>query len=214
MNPSKRTLVILVLALALILTGVNAALAAVWTGQSDYEPGSQVTIHGDNSDGDGYLAGELVFVEVWGPNGFHISGEPNNPTADANGAWSWQFTLWNNENAVGEYRYTATGRTSSVSQSGTFTDETWRYRILDASLGPSTGVCNSTITVRATLQICTSTMLDSRPARPAGGWKPSGYEAAVPAGAADGAISPLRGLALCSQRALAPSGLARQMRLC
>ena len=37
-------------------------------------------------------------------------------------------------------------------------------------------------------------MLDSRPARPAGGWKPSGYEVEAPAGAADGVISPLGGL--------------------
>jgi hypothetical protein len=36
----------------------------------------------------------------------------------------------------------------------------------------------------------------------------------APAGAVDGAISPLKGLAFCSQRALAPGGLARQMRLC
>ena len=152
MNPSTKILVTLVLALGLVLAGASATFAAVWTDQPDYAPGSQVTIHGDNSDGAGYLAGELVSVEVWGPNGFHISSEPINPTADANGAWSWQFTLWNSENGVGEYRYTATGRTSSVSQSGMFTDQTLHYRILDGSIGPSTGGCGSTIEVHATLQ--------------------------------------------------------------
>jgi len=154
MNPSTKILVTLVLALGLVLAGASASFAAVWTDQPDYAPGSQVTIHGDNSDGASYLAGEPVFVDVWGPNSFHVSSEPNNPTAGANGAWSWQFTLWNSANAVGEYRYTATGRTSSVSQSGMFSDADYEYRIEQTSIYPSTGVCESTITVHATLQIC------------------------------------------------------------
>ena len=155
MNPATKILMTLVLALGLVLAGVSASFAAVWTDQPDYAPGSQVTIHGDNSDGAGYLAGEPVFVEVWGPNGFHVPSEPNNPTADANGAWSWQLTLWNSANAVGEYRYTATGRTSSVSQSGMFSDAMWQ--ILAPSIGPSTWDCLPTITVHATLQTCAGT---------------------------------------------------------
>ena len=151
MKPPREVFGMFLLALALLLVGASASFAAVWTDQPDYAPGSQVTIHGDNSDAAGYFAGEPVFVEVWGPNGFRVSSEPNNPTVDTNGAWSWQFTLWNSENAVGEYRYTATGRTSNVSQSGTFTDASW-WQIEASSIGPSTGVCGSTITVRATLQ--------------------------------------------------------------
>ena len=35
MSPSRRVLVILVLALGLVLAGASASFAAVWTGQSD-----------------------------------------------------------------------------------------------------------------------------------------------------------------------------------
>jgi hypothetical protein len=153
MNPSRRDLVTLVLALGLVLTGVSTSFAAVWTDQPDYEPGSTVTIHGDNSDGAGYITGEPIFVEVWGPNGFHVSSAPNNPTAAVNGAWSWQLTLWDTEAAVGDYTYTATGLTSNVSQSGTFTDASYSYRIVN--LTPSAGTCGSTITTSAILQSCT-----------------------------------------------------------
>ncbi|HYN69426.1 MAG TPA: hypothetical protein VEX41_04375, partial [Candidatus Eisenbacteria bacterium] len=95
------------------------ASAAVWTDQADYSPGSVVTISGDNSDGAGYLAGETVDVVVSGPNGYASSCSA---TADEAGAWSCQVTLWDTELAVGAYTYTATGQTSGVSQSGTFTD--------------------------------------------------------------------------------------------
>jgi len=105
--------------LAIGLLGVTAVLAAVTTDQADYAPGSVVTISGDNSDGAGYLPGETVHVDVSGPNGYTASCEA---VADENGAWSCQVTLWDSELAVGEYTYTATGQTSGVSQSGTFTD--------------------------------------------------------------------------------------------
>ena len=108
------TLTILI-ALALSTFG----LAAVWTDQDDYSPGSVVTISGDNSDGAGYLPGETVQVEVSGPNGYTAACEG---VADADGAWSCQVTLWDSLDAVGDYAYTATGLTSGVSQSGTFTD--------------------------------------------------------------------------------------------
>ncbi len=137
MKPSRRDLVTLVLALGLVLAGVSTSFAAVWTDQPDYEPGSTVTIHGDNSDGAGYLADEPIFVEVWGPNGFHVSSAPNNPTAAVNGAWSWQLPLWDTEAAVGDYTYTATGLTSNVSQSGTFTDAS--YTLPNCEFNPKHG---------------------------------------------------------------------------
>jgi hypothetical protein len=93
----------------------------VWTDQADYSPGSVVTISGDNSDGAGYLAGETVVVEVWGPNDYHEFCDPA-PVAGEYGAWSCQVTLWASDLAVGEYSYTATGQDSGVSQNGTFTD--------------------------------------------------------------------------------------------
>jgi hypothetical protein len=62
----------LVLALSLaIMAGV--AQATVWTDKPDYSPGQVVTIHGDNSDGAGYLEGETVDVAVVGPNSYTAS---------------------------------------------------------------------------------------------------------------------------------------------
>jgi len=49
--PVIRTLV----ALALVFQASGTALAAVWTDQADYTPGSVVTISGDNRDNVGYL---------------------------------------------------------------------------------------------------------------------------------------------------------------
>src|SRR3990172_3969373 len=115
--PWLRTIPLLILAGSLVT--VTSVLADVTTDQADYAPGSVVTISGDNSDGAGYLPGETVHVDVSGPNGYTASCEA---VADENGAWSCQVTLWDSELAVGEYTYTATGQTSGVSQSGTFTD--------------------------------------------------------------------------------------------
>ena len=107
-----------VMIIALALTPLTA-LAAVWTDQPDYPPGSMVTISGDNSDGAGFQPGETIRVNVSGPNGYSSSCEG---TADENGAWSCQVTLSGDESAVGEYTYTANGLSSGVSQTGTFTD--------------------------------------------------------------------------------------------
>jgi len=104
---------------ALLFSSVATVSAAVWTDQADYTPGSVVTISGDNSNGAGYLPGEAVHVDVSGPNGYASSCEA---VADDNGAWSCQVTLWDSDLAVGDYTYTATGQTSSVTESGTFTD--------------------------------------------------------------------------------------------
>jgi hypothetical protein len=146
----------LIFAVTLSLMLSSLVRAYVGTDQSDYQPGSVVTITGDNRDGAGFLPGESIRVEVWGPNGFQVTSEPSNPTADANGAWSWQFRLWDSEDAGGEYTYTASGLTSQVSQSGTFTDATglYLYQILQGSIGPNTGVSGSTITAYASLQSC------------------------------------------------------------
>jgi len=107
------------LTLVLMLALPWAAMAAVWTDEQDYTPGSVVAIYGDNSDGAGYLAGETINVSVVGPNGYSASCDV---IADENGAWSCQVTLPLDESAVGLYTYTAVGQTSGVSQSGTFTD--------------------------------------------------------------------------------------------
>ncbi len=116
-----RTIRMLILlgASGLGLLGLGQALAAVWTDKLDYSPGEAVTISGDNSNGAGYLPGEPVRVEVWGPNGYYATCEA---TADENGAWSCAVTLWPDERAIGEYTYTARGLTSGVQESGTFWD--------------------------------------------------------------------------------------------
>lgn len=43
-------------------------LAAVWTGQPEYVPGTVITLSGDNGDDAGYQSGETVHVDVVGPN--------------------------------------------------------------------------------------------------------------------------------------------------
>jgi hypothetical protein len=106
--------------IALFVAGLSAiASASVSTDQADYPPGSVVTISGDNSDAAGYLDGETVHVDVSGPNGYAASCDG---TADPAGAWSCQVTLWDTAASIGDFSYTATGSTSGVSQSGTFTD--------------------------------------------------------------------------------------------
>ena len=102
-----------------LMLGTVLAFATVQTDQPDYTPGSIVTISGDNSNGAGYLAGEIIPVSVSGPNGYAATCEG---VADENGTWSCQVTLWGSLDAVGTYTYAATGQTSGVSESGTFTD--------------------------------------------------------------------------------------------
>ena len=109
-----------VVLLALLLSGpMTAVQAYVATDQSDYSPGSVVTIYGDNRDGAGYLPGETVHVDVVGPNGYTAACDGE---ADEIGAWSCQVTLWDSPLAVGDYSYTATGLLSGFTEGGTFTD--------------------------------------------------------------------------------------------
>ncbi len=107
------------MSVAMLFGTVSNVFATVSTDQPDYSPGSVVTISGDNSNGAGYLAGETVDVAVSGPNGYASSCQG---TADANGAWSCQVTLSPDVSAVGSYSYTATGATSGVTETGSFTD--------------------------------------------------------------------------------------------
>jgi Bacterial Ig-like domain len=112
----------LFLAIAVVFLQIAPVGAYVTSDQPDYSPGSVVTVSGDNSNlasGEGYVAGELVRVDVTGPNGYAASCEG---TVDEAGSWSCQITLWNGPEAIGEYSYTATGLTSGVVETGTFTD--------------------------------------------------------------------------------------------
>jgi hypothetical protein len=106
-----------VAALAFVFSSVASVSAAVGTNQSDYVPGSVVTVSGDNSDAAGYAPGETVHVDAVGPNGYSLSCDA---TADDNGAWSCALTLAT-DSPLGEYSYAATGLTSNASQAGSFT---------------------------------------------------------------------------------------------
>jgi hypothetical protein len=129
------------MAAALLVGQVAVASATVWTDDTDYAPGSTVTISGDNTNGAGYVSGETVHVDVSGPNGYTSSCDG---VADENGAWSCEVTLWASDLAVGDYDYTATGLTSGTTESGSFTDQvafaldgaslTW-YDASDAAAG-------------------------------------------------------------------------------
>ena len=130
------TAILAALVITMMLAGVS--LAKVWTDQQDYMPGSVVTIHGDNSDGAGYLAGETVHVSVVGPNDYFAACDG---VADTNGAWSCQVELWGDPAAVGTYAYTAIGQTSGVSQSGMFTDN-----VISVSITSPTGASPVTVT--------------------------------------------------------------------
>ena len=90
------------------------ALAYVGTNQSDYAPGSVVTLSGD---GTGFLGGETVHVDVTGPDGYTAACETD---ANENGAWFCQFTL-SADAPDGYYSYLATVQSSDASQSGSFT---------------------------------------------------------------------------------------------
>src|SRR5262245_46928381 len=142
----KRKLPLLAAVLAAALIAVPTALADVWTDQADYTPGSPVTIHGS-----GYSAFEGINIEVTAPYG-QVSGTTD---ADPDGAFQWSFGLPSDDSAVGTYTYTATGVTSGISQSGSFTDApkadpvgsstvVWTGNGVSGGVGGST--CNSTST--------------------------------------------------------------------
>ena len=87
--------------------------AAVTTDKEDYSPGEVVTISGD-----GYFGNEMVSITVDAPYGV----EYGNALTDFSGAFTWQFTLPNDESAFGDYYYEVRGLISGIVQSGTFTD--------------------------------------------------------------------------------------------
>jgi len=156
MTPRKRRWSAVAAATAFFVVALSAvAVAAVWTDKADYSPGETVTISGDNSDGAGYLPGEIVVVNVSGPNGYEASCEA---VADENGAWSCQVTLWDSALAGGDYTYTATGQNSGTTESGVFTDATYKIttaaleiRKGDCSAAQSTFTSGDTVCARATV---------------------------------------------------------------
>jgi hypothetical protein len=126
---NHKLLFILALTMALLLAISSIALAAVWTDQADYSPGSVVTISGGN-DGDGlpgYYAGGIVNVSISGP---YDPAVAENNCQDVlvgdGGNWSCAVILWADPAlSVGAYTYTATSTDSNgntISEEGIFTD--------------------------------------------------------------------------------------------
>jgi hypothetical protein len=122
-------------------------LGASWTDLPDYQPGSTVTIAGDNSDGAGYIGGETVDVAVSGPAGFSATCSS---VADSGGAWSCDITLWASSDAVGFYTYVATGRDSGAADAGSFTDAKSTATALVSSVNPSSSGQSVTFTATIT----------------------------------------------------------------
>ena len=88
----KYGLFLLLAILLLLVVGVPAAQAAVWTDQLDYAPGSVVTISGDNVGlVEPWAIGAEVTVEVAGPLGYEYG--PLSAIVGLDGSWSCQFTL-------------------------------------------------------------------------------------------------------------------------
>jgi hypothetical protein len=107
---------------ALLVAAV--AFGAVTTSQSDYSPGSVVTISGDNSNGAGYVPGNSVDVAV--SNTDTGWSDSCSATVADDGTWSCTVTLSSDPTeAVGSYSYTATSTDAdgnAISESGAFTD--------------------------------------------------------------------------------------------
>ncbi|MRS02202.1 hypothetical protein EG832_03080, partial [bacterium] len=98
---------------------VDLGLDSAYTDMGDYGPGSVVTFSGDNANMAGYIPGEIVRVDVTGPNGYSASCEG---IVDQYGAWTCSITLWDSKLAVGSYIYTAKGSISGAFFTGEFTD--------------------------------------------------------------------------------------------
>ncbi|MHB8134720.1 MAG: prealbumin-like fold domain-containing protein [Anaerolineaceae bacterium] len=105
----------------MLLNAPLSVYAFTDTDKGDYSPGETVTIFGDNSDGAGYLPGETVQVEVFGPPDGDYAAFCS-AEADETGAWSCQVILPTDESAIGLYFYITLGLESGVSEQGDFTD--------------------------------------------------------------------------------------------
>ncbi len=97
-----------------VMALAGVMFAAVSTDKADYSPGSVVTITGD-----GYKVNEGVYINVVAPYGVVEA----TTQSDSTGLFRWSFRLPADSSAIGSYSYTASGLTSGVVQSGTFTDD-------------------------------------------------------------------------------------------
>jgi hypothetical protein len=120
----------------------SVATASVWTNQSDYSPGSTVTISGDNSNGAGYVPDNTVNVAA--TNTDTGWSDSCSATVADDGTWSCDLTLSSDPSeAVGSYTYTATSADADgnpISEGGTFTDS---FSISDATVTTFQSGCST-----------------------------------------------------------------------
>jgi len=151
---------------------------SVYTDADDYVPGSVVTFRGDNANNAGYVPGEIIHVEVTGPNGFKASCDA---VVDAQGAWRCQIVLNMDESAIGEYTYTTVSSVSNVVDSGNFTDarQITEVRINDVLM---TGSNKVTVPTSSTLTILVTVSTYSVSGDTNVNWRTTGYRISTSAG--------------------------------
>jgi hypothetical protein len=151
---------------------------STYTDADDYVPGSVVTFRGDNANNAGYVPGEIIHVEVTGPNGFKASCDA---VVDAQGAWRCQIVLNMDESAIGEYTYTTVSSVSNVVDSGNFTDarQITEVRINDVVM---TGSNKVTVPTSSTLTILVTVSTYSVSGDTNVNWRTTGYRISTSAG--------------------------------
>ena len=82
--------------------------------------GSEVTFSGNNDQKAGYIPGEIVRVDVKGPNGESFSCTA---VVDKTGNWNCKVNLWKDTPILGTFYYQATGLQSQVTFIGSFNNE-------------------------------------------------------------------------------------------
>jgi hypothetical protein len=143
----RHSLFLLLAVLLLLVVGVPAAQAAVWTDQLDYAPGSVVTISGDNVGlVEPWAVEAEVTVKVAGP--LDVPYGPLAAYVGMDGTWSCQFTLSDDPVlAVGGYTYVASAAGCLETQSGTFTDaNTFAFTVTASPPGAIGGTFRITTT--------------------------------------------------------------------
>jgi hypothetical protein len=149
----RKLFFIAVLTVALLLALTSIAMAAVWTDQPDYTPGSVVTISGGNdaNDAPGYWSGAKVNFAITGPHDpVYESTTCQDVVVADDGSWFCTVKLWADPDwAVGTYYYTATSITEGnapISEDGTFTDDNLSIDSISPNSGPTIGGTSVTIT--------------------------------------------------------------------
>jgi hypothetical protein len=144
---NRKPFFIVALTVVLLLAISSIAMAAVWTDQPDYTPGSPVIISGNNdeSNAPGYYIGGIVKVSISGPSDPAVAeNNCQDVVVGEGGNWSCIVILWADpELSVGTYIYTVTsidGDGNPIEELGTFTDGNPVHNVNFATSGLPSGV--------------------------------------------------------------------------